>query len=107
MALNENTVTIGKLEWQAVVSDRTMKCKEAKEYVAQMGAGWRLPTVLELAAFWDVDKSDIPYLDTSAGWFWTSSPSDKSGSWRLHLSSGGVNYSGRNLASRVRCVRDL
>ncbi|WP_293713193.1 BACON domain-containing carbohydrate-binding protein [uncultured Parabacteroides sp.] len=92
----------------------------AKNYCTGKGAGWRLPTQIELFAMWtkckgtNNDATDNEDASTALGakfisyYYWSSSVSNGSSNNRcvLYFTSGGFNYSGTDGSRYVRCVRD-
>ena len=49
---------VGDLEWQADVPDKRFTWKEAKDYAASLGDGWRLPTIKELLILVDYESGN-------------------------------------------------
>ncbi|MDP2141329.1 MAG: DUF1566 domain-containing protein [Gammaproteobacteria bacterium] len=93
-----NTQVVGTLEWSNTLLDgRRVLRKEAEAAVAELGDGWRLPTVDELQTILDrsrynpaIDTEKFP--DTKSTWYWTSSPCawDASARWVVYFSYGSV-----------------
>ena len=100
------------LTWQREVPNETFNWKEAKQYAANLGDGWRLPTREELLSIEDrsgwnpaIDAAAFP--NTPSEWFWSSLPVAGSSdvAWAVNFYSGHSGYSGIANSLRVRCVR--
>ena len=106
------SVRVGKLQWQSDISPKGMTWQEAKDYVASLGDGWRLPTRTELLTLVDDTKYDPAcsvFPDCPSEWFWTSTlrAGSSSYAWSVDFYSGYA-YDGYVVSasiSRVRCVR--
>jgi len=104
------TVKIGDLEWQADVPDQKFTWKEATDYAASLGDGWRLPTIKELLTLVDYEKCGPAcsvFPDCPCDWFWSSSPvsGNTTVAWYVSFYHGGAYDDGVSAARRVRCVR--
>jgi hypothetical protein len=93
----------------------------AWEACTQLGAGWRVPTRIELISLVDftqpngnstIDPTAFP--DAQAAWYWTSSPVPGSdggsiGTWTVSFATGLATYPTATTyggpATLVRCVR--
>ncbi|MDR7119721.1 DUF1566 domain-containing protein [Rheinheimera soli] len=107
------TDTLTGLVWSqnTVASDVTFE--DAVKAVAELGEGWRLPTVDELQTIVDRTKYD-PAIDTDAfpdtesDWYWTSTPwarRPESARWVVHFYNGNVNSDVIYGEACVRAVR--
>ena len=104
------SVKVGELEWQADVADKRMTWQEAKDYAANLGNGWRLPTRTELLTLVDDTRYDPAcsvFPDCTGEWFWTSTPwaGSSSYAWVVSFGNGVASYLGVGNNYRVRCVR--
>ena len=104
------SVRVGKFEWQSDISPNKMTWQEAKDYAANLGAGWRLPTRTELLTLVDDTKNNPAcsvFPDCPSDWLWTSTPwaGSSSYAWLVDFNNGnaGLIDVGNNI--RVRCVR--
>jgi hypothetical protein len=76
------------------------------------GAGWRLPTRIELITIVDYGQQD-PAIErtafpmTPAEEFWTASPfgGDPTNLWTVDFLTGILNTANDTMTRRVRCVR--
>jgi len=97
-----------RLEWQAKQSG-PMTWDAAMKYSAELGDGWRLPTVEELETL--VDRSRVDPASAFPGmpseWFWSSSSyaGGSSIAWGVTFSYGYVYGTGKASSNFVRCVR--
>jgi hypothetical protein len=101
---------IGNLEWQSDISPKKMTWREAKDYAASFGDGWRLPTRNELLTLVDDTKYNpacSAFPDCPSEYFWTSTPWAGSSSlaWFVDFTYGDANGNGVSSSGRVRCVR--
>lgn len=105
-----NTQVVGTLEWSnTLLGGRRVSRNEAEAAVAEMGDGWRLPTVDELQTILDRSRYNPAintemFPDTKSTWYWTSSPCawDADARWVV-LFNGGDVYDGDD--SYDACVR--
>ena len=102
-----NALTNEKLEWGP--DEGGMTWHEAVAFAAAKGDGWRLPSVPELVAQFDYDKSEPKGAGWKREWYWSSSSyaGGTAYAWTVHFYYGsaitydvGYNY-------RVRCVRSV
>lgn len=107
------TKIVGKLEWQEEVPKESMPWKEAKQYAASLGDGWRLPTIQEMLSLIDYEKVEPAcslFPDTPGEWFWTASPRVESKvphSWGVLFFGGSTSWIDVDAKLRVRCVRSV
>ncbi|MGE4072702.1 MAG: DUF1566 domain-containing protein [Lysobacterales bacterium] len=111
----DNTVTDTKtgLIWTKNTVAKDVDFADAEKAVAELGEGWRIPTVDELATLVDrtryepaIDVEAFP--DTANDWYWTQTPcawAEKSAVWVVGFSYGHVVVNGRNRGCCVRAVR--
>lgn len=120
---NSSTYTISTpytIEVDSTQSTSTYIYNTAKNYCTSKGAGWRLPTMIELYAMWtkckgtNNDATDSDDESTALGakfisnWYWSSSAYSGSSSSRcvLNFDSGNFNRYAMGFNYYVRCVRD-
>ena len=92
------SVTEGRCIWEA-----------AKQWCAQYGRGWRLPSKDELVVI--SRKRDVlnPILNANgypalSGWYWSSTEYDPDYAWDVYMRDGGTYYSTKNYSLYVRAV---
>lgn len=111
----DNTVTDNQtgLVWNKTTIASDVDYADAEKAVAELGEGWRLPTVDELQTIVDrtkyrpaIDAEAFP--DTHSDWYWTSTPcawNDKA-RWVVYFDYGYVyNYHQDGGLACVRAVR--
>ncbi|MFV0582760.1 MAG: BACON domain-containing protein [Parabacteroides gordonii] len=93
----------------------------AKNYCTSLGAGWRLPTQIELFAMWTKckgtntnaadDEAESTALGAKfiSGYYWSSSVCNGNSNYRciLYFSNGSFLGSNAGNTRYVRCVRDI
>ncbi len=102
------------LEWQTEPALAPMGYEEAQAYAAQLGDGWRLPSVPELVSLWDYAAGACPLFPDAAGWFWTgdryagpdADPAAPA-AWLVLFRDGSLDDAGLTLPAWVRCVRSV
>ena len=111
---NDNTVTDAQtgLVWSKTTIACDVDYADAEKAVAELGEGWRLPTVDELQTILDrtkyspaIDTDAFP--DTHSDWYWTSTPcawNDKA-RWVVFFGNGFVGGSRQDVSACVRAVR--
>ena len=88
-----------RLEWGETCS-KELNWEEAEEWCKMKGDGWRLPTVLELTAYYH--KVD----GFSSGYYWSSTEYYETYARRVDFSDGDVfNYGFKSNSYTVRRVR--
>ena len=96
------------LEWEATPAG-PMTWQQAMDYVAKLGDGWRLPTVIELVTLVDYDRCDpasaFPAMPVVAFWSSSSDAGSASNAWYVNFYHGHVSNDGKTSTSYVRCVR--
>lgn len=107
---DDGTVTDTKnnLIWSATLGE-DLTFSEAETRVAELGDGWRLPTVDELQLIVDRNKcrpaanTEI-FPDTKNDWYWTSTACawNSAARWVVDFDGGNVRY---NLQHYDACVR--
>jgi hypothetical protein len=114
----EDTVTLGKLQWQDDSKAKTIKrdWMLANEHCKELSlAGkndWRLPTVKELYSIVDKKKFEPSinkkFKNTANNYYWSRSEfaSDKSYAWYVYFGTGSTNRNTKSSDFFVRCVRD-
>lgn len=116
--ISGTTVTDTKtgLQWQQAVSSQTYLSPAAATYCASLGAGWRVPTVKELATIIDfsvaspgptVDGTAFPNTPTIQ-WYQSATALSSSDVWAVSFQDGTIcdNCGGcGSSACLVRCVR--
>jgi len=118
------------LTWQRVASSTSFTWDTAKSYCATVtglpGAGWRLPTMKELATLLDLTKpAPTFYIDLTVfnmptnyvntdGVFWTATPyagppqlnwNGNAGAWNVYFKGGVTYYNQTVVGAWARCVR--
>jgi hypothetical protein len=112
-----------KLTWQGTVtSEQPATLAAAKTYCAGIGsllggAGWRLPTIKELASIVDytkpvetafmIDRTAFFTMPNDVEWFWSATPVTNSASsvWILSFIMGYSYDHSVSYPANVRCVR--
>ncbi|HVZ71647.1 MAG TPA: DUF1566 domain-containing protein [Polyangia bacterium] len=100
------------LTWQQTLDPRQFSWDDAAKYCAGLGAGWRVPSLLELQTIID-DGYEYPavvaaaFPNTPSEDFWTSTPlADTPGtSWYVDFFYGATDRDVNERLFRVRCVR--
>ena len=96
------------LEWQHEHAG-PMTWQQAMDYVAKLGDGWRLPTVIELVSLVDYDRCDpasaFPAMPVAAFWSSSSDAGSASYAWYVNFGLGYVDSGGKPTTGYVRCVR--
>jgi hypothetical protein len=109
------------LLWQQVVDAGPFTWDEADAYCANLslaGAGWRLPTKIELMSLVDLRGGSptidpVAFPDTPAEYFWSSTLGEDCGTctinagspWVVSFADGSSSTGSPGGAPRVRCVR--
>jgi len=101
------------LVWEATVNASTFTQADGAAYCAGKGAGWRLPTRLELLSLVDFTIAppgptiNAAFANTPGDFFWTSSSyvEDDGTAWSVNFNSGRMNFLDVTTKSWVRCVR--
>ena len=106
---------VTKLTWQRFVPPESFTLADAKEYCAALpieGAGWRLPTRIELQSIVDYSKAQPgPVIDTvvfpnaPSDYFWSTTPAGATALWLMNFSNGGMVNDNPMGLYRIRCVR--
>lgn len=101
---------MNELEWSGTLLDgKRATLAKAEKAVADLGDGWRMPTVDELQTILDrsrynpaIDKEKFP--DTQSQPYWTGSPCawNKNARWVVYF---GFGYVGDGYGSYRACVR--
>ena len=105
------TDTKNNLIWSKTLAEDVTH-SDAEQAVAELGEGWRLPTVDELQLIVDRTKyrpaanTDI-FPDTKNDWYWTSSECawNSEARWVVYFNVGFVNDYLQNYYACVRAVR--
>ena len=105
------TDTKNNLIWSANLGE-DLTFAEAEEKVAELGNGWRLPTLDELQLIVDRTKcrpaaNTELFTDMKLDWYWTSSPCawNESARWVVGFGYGFVDYLHQYHLACVRAVR--
>jgi hypothetical protein len=101
------------LEWSATLVDgETVTYEDAQKAIADLGDGWRMPTVDELATLVDrsrcepaIDTSKYPDTKSCAYWSSTACSFNDAAVWVVYFSYGHVNRNHRLDSACVRAVR--
>ena len=106
---------VTKLTWQRFVSPESYTLEDARAYCAALpleGAGWRLPTRIELQSIVDYSKAHPgPAIDTVVfpnapnDVFWCTSPTATGFGWAVDFESGYTLGTTATNLYRARCVR--
>jgi hypothetical protein len=118
-----------QLQWTKKDSGRDIDWQDAKSYCAEKPAGWRLPSVEELAALYEeaerwryatpcgdaVACKASPLFHLTGAWFWSNAPVGNDSADSLELAWGVLLVNGRRtkalkefpFGSRALCVRSL
>jgi hypothetical protein len=114
------TDTVTGLVWEKSTNTATTTWQAALDYCTGLGAGWSLPTRIELTSILDNARSGaktaaVFTYGKSAGWTWASTPwvvdsrktVDPPLSWFINFSQGDSNNSLSQLAASAyaRCVK--
>jgi hypothetical protein len=114
------TDTVTGLVWQKTTNMATTTWQAALDYCESLGAGWSLPTRIELTSILDnaqsgAKTSNLFQYGKSVGWTWASTPwvvnsrktVDPPLSWFINFSQGDSNNSLSQLAASAysRCVK--
>ncbi|KQV85900.1 hypothetical protein ASD15_30215 [Massilia sp. Root351] len=116
-----------RLGWTQSDNGQELNWDEAKAHCAELGAGWRLPKVDELAAIVDKARTDgdsaacgnarckvPPLFRLSGSWHWSGSDLKKDGAepspllaWGVQLVNGSKNQTFKFMphGARALCVR--
>jgi hypothetical protein len=112
----DGTITdrVSGLIWEATVKGMTYAQPDAAVYCASKGAGWHLPTRIELVSLVDYTVGapgptiNAVFAGTPIGAFWTSTlyAGDLGDAWAVGFDVGYSDYTlGSNPSLYVRCVR--
>ena len=103
------------LVWQRASAPSAMTQAGATTYCAELGAGWRLPDVLELASLVDetrMGSTSVPAIDplftATAEYYWSATPYAEPttmNGWRINFANGDTLSTTVSTVARVRCVR--
>lgn len=104
-----------QLEWSDTLCDGKNVDYDTAEAACQaLGAGWRLPTRMELESILDLSRHNPAvdtdrFPDTKSDWYWTSTPCawSSSAAWVVHFGLGTSSHDRRNYYACVRAVRAL
>ncbi|GAB0151070.1 DUF1566 domain-containing protein [Marinobacterium sp. BA1] len=100
------------LIWMKKTLVKDVTHQDAEQAVADLGDGWRLPTIQELFSLADhskhspaIDADAFP--DTESDWYWTSTSCawNDSARWVVYFYYGYVNNYPRHYYACVRAVR--
>ncbi len=102
------------LEWSHTLLDGVSATyEEAEAACAELGAGWRLPTRVELESLLDLTRhapaiDTDKYPDTESAYYWTSTPCawNEAACWAVDFYNGDVDNALRHYYACVRAVRD-
>ncbi len=81
-----------------------MSFDEAMKAVAELGPGWRLPTIDEFREILYPNRKEIPGKVNSL--YWSSDRYDRLNSWRFNFYSGFTFYFEKDNDYHVRPVRE-
>lgn len=111
----DGTITdnVTGLVWEAAVDDTKYELTPAADHCTQKGAGWRLPTRIELVSLVDFTVAapgptlDPVFGDAPDSTYWTSSGyyGVVDDEWYVGFDAGYSDYGIINQPSVVRCVR--
>ena len=111
----DGTITeqVSGLTWQGAVTDMGVDEADAAAHCAAMGAGWRLPTRLELVSLVDFTIAapgptiNAVFANTPPTVFWTSTPyyGNVGDGWGIGFDVGYSDYGVLDNPDLVRCVR--
>lgn len=101
------------LDWShTLLEGDAVTLEEAEKAVAELGAGWCLPTRAELESLLDLSRHDPAidtekYPDTQSRYYWTCTPCawNSAARWVVLFSFGFVYDLHRNSLACVRAVR--
>jgi hypothetical protein len=99
-----------KLEWSKTLLDGdSVNYESAEKAVSTLGAGWRIPTRIELESLIDLSRHDPAidtekYPDTKSKYYWTSTPCawNDTAVWVVGF---GYGFVGSDFRSHLACVR--
>lgn len=101
------------LDWShTLLKGDAVTLEEAEKAVAELGAGWCLPTRAELESLLDLSRHDPAidtekYPNTQSRYYWTCTPCARNGAarWVVDFSGGAVGDIHRSNHACVRAVR--
>lgn len=104
-----------QLEWsKTLCNGESVDYEDAEAACKALGAGWRLPTRMELESILDLTRHDPAadtdrFPDTKSAWYWTSTPCawSSSAAWIVNFGHGYASNDGRGTKACVRAVRSL
>ncbi|MFD1216375.1 Lcl C-terminal domain-containing protein [Microbulbifer celer] len=110
VASNQSTA---ELEWShTLLEGEVVTYEAAEDAISEMGDGWRMPTVDELATLVDRNRHDPAidtdkYPDTKSRAYWTSTPCawNDAAVWCVSFRLGTVHHDRRYDSACVRAVR--
>ena len=94
-----HSIPAKKLEWGACFGE-TMTWEDAKIWCKKQGAGWRLPTQMELLQAFE-DKISGFQSPT----YWSSTEGGTHAAWFVNFSNGGSLITTKDYYYSVRCVK--
>ena len=111
-SLNERVtgdpIRIGRLEVAEFNFPKMMDWYEAKKACANLGSGWRLPTIEELNLMY-LNKDKIGGFANSGynSGYWSSAEYSNGDAWLQYFDRGFQDFNGKNYNGNVRAVRSF
>lgn len=101
----EETIIIGDLQvWPRDLGEMTWR--QATARVAELGPGWRLPTIEEFKETLYPNRSRISGVDENA-YYWSSTEYDFNYAWYFTFYNGTASNLNNYYSNYVRAVRDF
>ena len=97
------------LSWKIIESEEGFKWKKSLNQCKNLGSGWRLPSINELASLLDYSlyhpASDFPSLPLTSFWSSTSYNESPDYAWRINSSTGAIETGKKTKTASVICVK--
>ena len=101
--------SVHNLYWKIIESEEGFKWKKSLEQCKELGTGWRLPSINELASLLDYSLSQpaskFPSLPSDAFWSSTSYNESPDYAWRINSLNGTIETGKKTKTAAVICVK--
>ncbi len=101
--------SVHNLHWKIIESEEGFKWKKSLEQCKDLGTGWRLPSINELASLLDYSLSQpaskFPLLPSDAFWSSTSYNESPDYAWRINSANGIIETGKKTKTAAVICVK--